>query len=97
MYLFAEMLNEVYYLSYSFRELKEVEKVLKSLSWKDYMNNVRKLSYKYQILESDAKKSMYMFKNKQIRREEDLLKLRDKSRDIKEEYVANWITDKRKR
>lgn len=60
------------------------------------MNKVKQLSYKYQILESDAKKSMYMFKNKQMRKQEDGLRLRDKSRDIKED-LGNCVNDNRKR
>ncbi|CAG9764259.1 unnamed protein product [Ceutorhynchus assimilis] len=78
-------------------ELKQIEKILKTLPWKSYMNNKRSLYYKYRKYEKCQKPAYhYNFTDPKMRKQEDLNRLRDKSHDLKEEYMDNYVEDTKK-
>ncbi|KAH1010136.1 unconventional myosin-Vc [Dendroctonus ponderosae] len=75
-------------------ELMEIEKIIKNLPWSEYMKKMRKLYYKHRESELN-KKCTYIFTDKRMQYQEDLLKLRDKSRDIKDNDMGKCIADMR--
>ncbi|CAG9816283.1 unnamed protein product [Phaedon cochleariae] len=68
-------------------ELSELEKLLKSVSWTDYMKNLRKL---YNRLSKEKNENQYKYSDKKSRKQEDLLRTKEPS-DIS---VQNGYLDK---
>ncbi|KAL1516935.1 hypothetical protein ABEB36_000764 [Hypothenemus hampei] len=76
-------------------ELKEIEKLLKTLPWKDFMKKRKKLYYKYlDMINQDQ--NHYIFQDKKMRKQEDLYRLRNKSNDLKRDSLEKIDVHPRK-
>ncbi|XP_030755390.1 unconventional myosin-Va-like [Sitophilus oryzae] len=78
------------------KELAEIEKVLSTFSWKDYMTELKRMYRKFYRKEKNEK-YVYRYENKYLQRQEDLLRQRDKTKDVKDCFMVNYSLDNKNR